>query len=123
MILIAISLSILGLGPQNPSDSAVRPAYRICGIDRTGSYSYVGAAVNACAQVIQRANPGDVVSIRWISDVSYATSEQVVLVRLPLAATSAVHQSIRHAVPKGRQARATGDRRSQAAGHRAPQIR
>lgn len=84
MLLLATVVALASAAPP-PQDSAssVRPAFRACGIDRSRSNAYLGVAIDACAQVILRAKAGDVVVVRWISDRSYASGEQVVRLRLP----------------------------------------
>jgi hypothetical protein len=81
-MLALLAIALIG-GTNAGLDSVRVPAYRVCGIDRTGSYDFVAVGREACAQVIARANPGDLVAVRWISGTSYATTEQIVLLRLP----------------------------------------
>lgn len=65
---------------------APAPQFTVCGVDRSGStFSLVEAGLRVCAEIIARAQPGDEVVIRWISDVSFRATEQVLRVRVPEA--------------------------------------
>ena len=60
----------------------------VCGIDRTGSAkSYLQTAVDACAHEIAAAGSGTSVIVRWISDASFRSSEEVVRATIPVSLT------------------------------------
>ena len=60
----------------------------VCGIDRTGSArSYLQTAVDACAHEIAAAESGSSVIVRWISDASFRSSEEVVRATIPIRPT------------------------------------
>lgn len=66
------------------SPAAAVPAIHVCGSDRSGSYDFVSVGLEMCARVIAAAGPGDEVLMRWISDQSYANSEFIARLTLPV---------------------------------------
>jgi len=69
-------------------DSATSPAIRVCGIDASASVRSVEKLQQHCAQVVRRARPGDVVIVRWITDSSFRSSDEILAVRLPKSTAS-----------------------------------
>jgi hypothetical protein len=70
---------------QGPADSVeIRPPrYSVCGIDRTGSYDFVGPGLELCARLVAEARPGDVIVFRWISHASYLADDFIARFSLP----------------------------------------
>ena len=58
----------------------------VCGIDRSGSAAvFLPTAIGVCAREIAGARGGEVVIVRWISEASYRSREEVVRVYVPTA--------------------------------------
>lgn len=65
-------------------DTEPRPRFRVCGVDRSGSYNFVPLGLDLCARLIIEARGGDVLVIRWISDASLRNEEFAARVEVPV---------------------------------------
>jgi len=60
-------------------------ALTVCGIDRSGSAkAYLRTAIDVCAHEIADAQSGSTIIVRWISDASFRTNEEVVRTTVPV---------------------------------------
>lgn len=69
--------------PVDPEAAITPPRFIVFGIDRSGSYDFVKVGLDAAARTIAKAEPGDTVIVRWISDTSFLNQELATRIELP----------------------------------------
>lgn len=71
------------LAAEEESVEQRAPRVVLCGIDRTGSYSFPKIGLRYCAERIHEMEAGDSLVVRWISGASYGHQDFVLRVDIP----------------------------------------